>query len=57
MKMIAEYIEKAVNFERLAAEEKDSKLKAELLAQAEAYKKLARDRAKREGLPLPTQSK
>jgi hypothetical protein len=57
MKMVAEYVEEAVNFERLAAQEKDPKLKAELLAQAEAYNKLARERAKREGLSLPVQSK
>jgi hypothetical protein len=39
MKMIAEYMEKAVNFEWMAAEEKDAKLIAELEAQATAYKK------------------
>jgi hypothetical protein len=48
MKMIAEYLEKAINFERMAAEEKDAKLKAELEAQATAYKKLAKERAERE---------
>ena len=34
MRMVAEYLEKAVNFEALAAQETDAKLKAELLAQA-----------------------
>jgi hypothetical protein len=55
MKMIAEYMEKAVNFERMAAAEKDAKLRAELEAQAKAYRKLAKERAEREGLPLPPQ--
>ena len=30
MKMLAEYLEKAIIFERMAAEEKDAKLKATL---------------------------
>jgi hypothetical protein len=34
MKMLAEYLEKAINFELMAAEEKDERLKASLLAQA-----------------------
>ena len=44
MKMVAEYVEKALNFEELAAQEKDEELKANLLAQARAYRKLAADR-------------
>jgi hypothetical protein len=56
MKMIVEYMEKAINFERMAAGEKDAKLKAQLEAQAKAYRKLAKERAEREGLPLPPQS-
>ena len=50
MKMIAEYLENALNFERLAAAEKDPELKASLLKQAEAYRKLAADRALRDTL-------
>jgi hypothetical protein len=50
MRMVAEYLEKAVNFETLAAQETDPKLKAELLAQAKAYRKLAAERAVREGM-------
>jgi hypothetical protein len=38
MKMIAEYLEKAIHFERMADQESDAKLKAELLAQAKSYK-------------------
>jgi hypothetical protein len=50
MKMVAEYLEKALHFEQMAATEKDQKLKANLLAQAQAYRKLAADRALREPL-------
>ncbi len=53
MKMVAEYLEKAHEFERFAASEQDANLKAELLVQAEAYRKLAADRAKNKGLPFP----
>ena len=54
MKMVAEYLEKALDFERLAIAENDPVVKASLLKQAEAYRKLAADRALREKLmPLP----
>ena len=54
MKMVAEYLEKALNFEQLAAAEKDPKLKASLIKQAEAYRKMAAQRALRDKLtPLP----
>jgi hypothetical protein len=46
MKMLAEYLEKAIAFERMAADEKDAKLKADLEKQAAAYRKLAVQRAK-----------
>ena len=45
MKMLAEYLEKAIAFERMAADEKDAKLKADLEKQAAAYRKLAVQRA------------
>jgi hypothetical protein len=51
--MIAEYLQKAHEFERFAASEKDPKRKAELLSQAEAYRKLAVKRAKDQGLTIP----
>ena len=53
MKMIAEYLEHALNFERMAADNTDPKLKADLLKQANAYRKLASERAERRGLPMP----
>ena len=51
MKMLAEYLEKAIAFERMAADEKDAKLKADLEKQAAAYRKLAvRSRSELAGL-------
>jgi hypothetical protein len=50
MKMLAEYLENAVKFEKLAADEKDAKLKKEFEKQAAAYRKLAEQRAKEYGL-------
>ena len=55
MKMVAEYLEKALHFEQMAEFEKDPKLKASLLAQGKAYRKLAADRALKEPL-VPPQS-
>ena len=56
MKMLAEYLESAIKFERLAAEEKDAALKSQLEKQAIAYRKLAEKRAKKYNLALPTKS-
>jgi hypothetical protein len=54
MKMVAEYLEKALNFEQMASRESDTELKARLLDQAKAYRKLAADRALKDPLsPLP----
>jgi hypothetical protein len=41
MKMVAEYLEHALNFERMAAAESDPQLKANFEKQAAAYRKLA----------------
>jgi hypothetical protein len=56
MKMLAEYLESAIKFERFAAEEKDAALKTELEKQAIAYRKLAEKRAKKYNLALPPKS-
>lgn len=56
MKMVAEYLERAEEFERMAAQEKDAKLKADFEKQAAAYRKLAVKRAKEYALDLPPQS-
>ena len=55
MKMVAEYLEKALNFEQMASLENDAELKRRLLDQARAYRKLAADRALKEPLsPMQT---
>ena len=54
MKMVAEYLEKALGFEQLAQNEPDPKLKTDLLNQAAAYRKLASERAL-QGKLLPVQ--
>jgi hypothetical protein len=51
VKLIAEYIQHALTFEDLAAHEAKPELKAAFEAQAEAYRKLAAERAKALGLP------
>jgi hypothetical protein len=56
MKMLAEYLERAINFELMAAEEKDDRLKASLLAQAAAYRRLAAKQAVRLKLAPSPQS-
>ena len=55
MKMIAEYLEHALQFERMAADETDPALKESLAKQAAAYRKLAAERAARLNLPAPPQ--
>jgi hypothetical protein len=54
MKLLTEYLEHALTFERLAAAEQDPKLKAELEGQAKAYRRLAAERAVKYGLPPPS---
>jgi hypothetical protein len=54
MKMLNEYLDRAVEFENLAAVEQNEPFKAELLRQAEAYRKLAAKRAQQYGLPMPS---
>jgi len=54
--MIAEYLEHALQFEKMAEGETDSALKESLRKQALAYRKLAAERAERLNLPRPPQS-
>jgi hypothetical protein len=54
MQQLTEYLDRAVNLERLAASEQDSRFKTELLDQAAAYRKLAARRAEQYGLPPPS---
>jgi hypothetical protein len=53
MKMIAEYLEHALNFERMAAQETNPDVKAAFEKQATAYRKLAAERTKVQGLQPP----
>jgi hypothetical protein len=51
VKLETEYLERAVHFARMTAEETDAKLKASLEQQALAYRKLADKRAAELNLP------
>ena len=53
VQMIAQYLEHALAFEKMAAEETDSALKESLIKQALAYRKLAAERAERLKLARP----
>lgn len=50
MKMVAEYLEKAIHFEHMASMEAEPQAKAVLMAQAVAYRKLAAERAMKDPL-------
>jgi hypothetical protein len=55
MKMIAEYLGHALEFERMLSQETNPDLKAPLEKQAASYRKLAAKRAKRMGYEPPRQ--
>lgn len=55
MKLLTEYLEHALQFERLAAEETDPEIKAQFESQATAYRRLVAERAARYGLPAPSE--
>lgn len=52
MQRISDYLEHATQFEQLASEATDPKLKASLLGQAQSYRELARRRTRRLNVPL-----
>jgi hypothetical protein len=54
MKLLTEYIEHALTFERMAAQENNPVIRAQFESQATAYRKLAADRAEKYGLPAPS---
>jgi hypothetical protein len=54
MKMLTEYLERALQFEQMAGTEQNQTFKAELLKQAAAYRQLAAKRAQEYGLPMPS---
>jgi hypothetical protein len=53
MKLVSEYLERAAQFQRMAASEKNVTTQAQMLEQAEAYYKLAVKRAQDLGQPVP----
>jgi hypothetical protein len=53
MKLIGKYLDIAIKFERLAAQETPSKLRTSFEKQAAAYRKLAAKRARKLGVPEP----
>jgi hypothetical protein len=53
VKMIAEYLERALDFERMAAAETNPEIKAVFEKQAASYRKLAADLTKKFGLDDP----
>jgi len=56
MKLLVEYLERAVQLEHLAATERDASFRDQLSEQARAYRELAAKRAKDYGLPAPSPS-
>jgi hypothetical protein len=54
MQLLAQYIEHPLIFERLANAETNQKLRADLESQVQAYRRLAEQRAKKLGLPMPS---
>ena len=53
--LLTQYIDHALTFERMADAEPDQGLKADFERQASAYRRLAAQRARRLGLPLPSE--
>jgi len=54
MKLLTEYLERALSLEKLAADEQDAAFKTALLNQAAAYRMMAAKRANDYGLPAPS---
>jgi hypothetical protein len=54
MKLLTEYLEHALTFERMAAEETNPDVRKKFEGQAAAYPKLATERAAKLGLPAPS---
>ena len=54
MKLVTEYLERALHFERLAAAETNPAAKKQMHEQATAYHKLAKKRATEMNAPLPS---
>jgi hypothetical protein len=57
MKLLTEYLERAVQLEALAADVSDPVFRGQLLGQANAYRKMAAKKADEYGLPPPSPPK
>lgn len=55
MKLLSEYLDRAIQLENLAINEGDAQFKLQLLEQAKAYRQLATKRANELGLPPPSE--
>lgn len=53
MKLVTEYLERVVEFDRMAAEASDRILKSSLKKQADDYYNIAVERARKTGQPVP----
>jgi len=53
MKLVTEYLERSIHFERMTAERDNAAIKEQLLKRAVEYQKLAENRASQLGLPIP----
>jgi hypothetical protein len=53
MRLVAEYLDRALQFERMADGTEDPALRQQLLEQSVAYRKLAAKRATQLGVPAP----
>jgi hypothetical protein len=54
MKLVLDYLERALQLEDLASAEANPQLKSQLLDQASAYRRLAAEHAEKSGLPPPS---
>jgi hypothetical protein len=54
MKLLNEYLEHALSFERMAAQENNPEVRVQFEKLAAAYRKLAAKRAARYGFPAPS---
>jgi len=53
--LLTQYLDHALTFEAMAEAEPNQRLRAEFERQASAYRRLAAQRARRLGLPLPSE--
>ena len=54
MKLLNEYLDHALSFERMTSEENNPEVRAQFERQAAVYRKLAAEPAEKYGLPAPS---